>query len=856
MKIIKPLKLGLLFRIFEHQGRNFWSPAVLIFFDFSGPPQVKPEVDLWKFVSNRLGPQEILDQGMPKGRGEILVNGSFFAPGGKPVPSGKVRIKFTSVDKTLYVFGNRYWKRSVGLGWTISDPELILEVPIDWAHAFGGPDYKLNPLGKGMVKKDIQGEGKVVSLPNVELPSCLISSPKDRPPPAGFGPLDSMWPQRFSKAGTFDDQWFEKRFPGLPDDIDWTFFNAAPEDQQIDGFFSGQEDFVVEGMHPEHPRIESKLPAIRPRCFICRQGKPHTEALEELRLRLDTIWLFPDAFKGSLIYRGLTEIVTDTAKDIEKVILAYENIEDERRDLEHYRRAVARRTDPQKAGAALLDESDLIPEGETSGVAEIMKKAGDGAQPWEQLLQKKQKLRMEEDLKRVRDQIAIQGLDPNQVLPLPEPAEYDLTNIEKLIAEAEKARQKADEVLAGQLQQMGLTREQFLEQARQAPISRPIFSASQAIEAFRSLGIEGEAVTKKMETLENVSHQTYCQYGHLLPPVVAFYPQTDSERIQVLLDAYQKGRSLAGMDLSGLDLSGVDLSGANLAGAYLEGAKLCEANLSATDLSGCALMRADLSGAQLSGAILKSAGLGRAHLSGANLSNADLTEATLAEANLTGANFKEAILNKADLSQTVAVKTDFNKATLRNARFIEADFSETNLTEADLSEGLFFKTALRGADLSRCLLVKAILVKVDATAANFRQSLLENLRVAADCILEKACFDQARMEGVNLRGARLAGASFDQAHLNGSDLSETDLKQSSFYHAIAKNALFIEADLSEAQLVGANLFEALLHRANLHKTNFQGSNLYGVDFMKARFYQTDMRQALTARSTLDRWMPR
>ncbi|RLB23372.1 MAG: hypothetical protein DRG71_06135, partial [Deltaproteobacteria bacterium] len=46
------------------------------------------------------------------------------------------------------------------------------------------------------------------------------------------------------------------------------------------------------------------------------------------------------------------------------------------------------------------------------------------------------------------------------------------------------------------------------------------------------------------------------------------------------------------------------------------------------------------------------------------------------------------------------------------------------------------------------------------------------------------------------------------------------------------------------------------HRANLHRTNFQGSNLYGVDFMKARFYQTDMRQALTARSTLARWMPR
>ncbi len=854
MKLIKPLKLGLLFRAFEYRGRCFWSPAVLAFFDFSGPPRLKSEVDLWKLAPQRLG-QQILDEGMPKARAEVLVNGSFFAPGKKPVPAGKVRVSLGPVDKTLYVFGDRFWKRSAAMAWTMSDPEPVTEVPIDWEHSFGGPEFKPNPLGKGMEETEIPGRGPAVALPNIEYPDQLIASPKDRPAPAGLGPVDLTRPQRFSKCGTYDKKWFEQRFPGLADDIDWTFFNAAPEDQQADGFFSGQESFVIEGMHPDRRRLEGSLPAIRPRCFICRRQTE--DKLEELDLKIDTVWLFPDACKGVVIFRGLTEVGDHMAKEVTRVLLAYEKADDPARDPGHYREALEKRLDPQNAGAALLDETDLIGEGETSGIAELLADSGDQDQKWEQLLQKKQRLRMENDIRQVREKIAAQGLDPDNFVPLPPPAEkVDPTDIDKLLKEAENARQKAEQVLEAQLKKAGLTKEEFLKQASEKPAPRPVFSAARAVEIFRTLGIESDEITAKMQMVEKTFFQNYRRYGHLLPPVIPPGPETGEERLRIVTEACRNGTGLADIDLSGLNLSAMDLSGADLAGAFLEGADLSGADLSGADLSNCALMRADLAGAKLTGAKLKGAGLGRARLTGADLTEADLTAASLAEADLEGARFTGAVLNEADLSQARGLRADFSRARIKKVHFIEGDFSEAIFDGADLCEGIFIQAGLAKARFRGSNLAKTTFVKVDAAGADFSQANFDSLRAAAECVFEGARFDGAKMEGANLRGARLAGASFEKAILDRADLSEADLKQASLYHASAKGALFMDTDLTAARLAGANLYESLLHAANLDGTDFTGANLFGADFMKARFRNTDVRHALTAKSTLLRWMPK
>ncbi len=856
MKIIKPLKLGLLFKTFEYRGRCFWSPAVLVYFDFNAHGRLESEIDMWKLIPHRLG-QQILDEAMPKARAEVLVNGSFFAPAQKPVPAGKVRIKLGAIDKTLFVFGNRYWKRSASLAWSITEPEPVLEVPIDWSRAFGGPDHKPNPLGKGIAPVEVAGQGKVVPLPNIEYPDQLIGSPKDRPVPAGLGPLDLTWPQRFSKCGTYDKNWFEQRFPGLADDIDWTFFNAAAQDQQIEGFFKGNENFVIEGMHPDHPRLEGQLPDIRPRCFICREQGDNND-LEELELKADTLWLFPDLCRAVVIYRGLTQVSDDTAKDIGKVMLAYEKRTDKARHLDHYRKALEKRSDPQKTGAALLDETDLIAEGEVSGIAEIMAGDNQGQGQLGKLFQKKQRLKMENDIKRQRERLAAQGLDPDDFLPLPPPEveNFDPTAMDKLLQQVEDARRQAEQILADQLEKAGLSKDEFLRQAAEKPAPRPVFSAADAVSAFESVGLANDTIATKMRQIEKIFQENYRRYGHLLPPVIPPGPETDEERIQIVTEAWRTGASLADIDLSGLNLAGMDLSGADLAGAFLEGANLAGANLAGADLSNCALMRANLAGAKLQGTKLVGSGLGRCNLERADLSGSNLTAASLAEANLAQANFVGAVCNKADFSGTKAYQADFSQTSMKNVLFLETDFTKANLRQADLSQGVFFKTILVQADLTGSILTKVTLVKVDASEADFSGCRFENLRAAAECNFEKSCFDHALLEGANLRGTCCRRASFNQTNLNRADLSQADLRQTSFYHASAKGALFMDCDLSGAKLRGANLFESLLHKANLDNTDFAGANLFGADFMKARFRNTDVRQALTAKSTLLRWMPK
>ncbi|HAQ24498.1 MAG TPA: hypothetical protein DCQ80_00760 [Pseudomonas sp.] len=52
--------------------------------------------------------------------------------------------------------------------------------------------------------------------------------------PAGFGIRGRAWAPRLQTAGTYDRQWLDARWPLLPRDFDFAYWNGAPEDQQID----------------------------------------------------------------------------------------------------------------------------------------------------------------------------------------------------------------------------------------------------------------------------------------------------------------------------------------------------------------------------------------------------------------------------------------------------------------------------------------------------------------------------------------------------------------------------------------------------------------------------------------------
>ncbi len=209
MKMLKDDALSFLNQVFLYRGSARFSVGVIAGFTLDGKPELLPEPDCMAFIKDGLGKDTLFDPCMPKPYGEVLAAGKCYTPDRTPVPAMLPAIRVGSVQKRLAVFGNRCWNRPAGVAAAISEPEPFAEMEMTWKRAFGGPEYELNPEGKGL-------DGDPLPLPNVELPDHLIAAPGDRPAPAGFEPMGMGWPARLNSLGTFDDAWKKPHGPHIP----------------------------------------------------------------------------------------------------------------------------------------------------------------------------------------------------------------------------------------------------------------------------------------------------------------------------------------------------------------------------------------------------------------------------------------------------------------------------------------------------------------------------------------------------------------------------------------------------------------------------------------------------------------
>lgn len=263
-----------------------------------------------------------------KPRTDILLTGHCYSLGGKPVPANRVTFVVGSHLRTLYVFGDRKWKGLPGMRF-ISDPELFTNMALRYENSFGGPGYEKNPVGKGYNREINESGANEWPLPNIEDPENLVVSPDSCPEPAGYGPLGKMWKPRLSKMGTYDANWKIKRWPWFPENLDWSHFNAAPANMQMDGYLQGDESLYFENMHPEHPRYQSKLPGFRVRCFLQKLTEPDSERIVfgEVKMRLDTLWADMDAEKLILVWRGSAEVLSEDFEEVQNVFIMSEKLD-------------------------------------------------------------------------------------------------------------------------------------------------------------------------------------------------------------------------------------------------------------------------------------------------------------------------------------------------------------------------------------------------------------------------------------------------------------------------------------------------------------------------------------------------
>lgn len=876
MRVTKPIKQSILHRTYQYRGENRFAVSAFTMFSLSEPGRILPENELWQIVAQSLGRDGMLDAAMPKSCAEYIVMGSFHAPGGKPVLAGDVSVKLGKLEKRLNVFGNRYWKKAVGIGLGVTDPEPMTEMPLMFSNAFGGKNYKENPLGKGADAIETD-EGKRQPLPNIELPERLIGSPDDKPTPASFGMIDLVWPQRFKKVGTYDQKWQKERAPGLADDIDWSYFNVTAPDQWLDGFFKGDEPFTLRNMHPERPLIEGYLPGVISRVFVTRKSGDASELFDELKMQLDTVYFFPAHDVGLVLWRGESLIGTDDGMDVEQIMIAYERLKDPRRSLEHYQEALRKRLDSKSRSKFLLNEADLIPEGDRSGLIEIIER-GDEEAGREGLLAKNLKVRSTREHEQVRERMLVMGIKPEQLPAMELTTEnfqfkLDDLDIDRMASEAkaraEQARQEGIEKIRAMCEQFGQDFDQLMQKTR-AQAALPRFTGAAQLDSMRKLAGLFPAVAEKLKTVldagvdldarmqqaQSAFHDGYARAAHQM---ISTLPEErraglDALRNEVLA-RHKSGQSLAHMDLAGIDLAGEDLSGADFSGAYLEFANFSGANLSNANFSGAILAKANLSDGIFDATDLSGACIGKAVLQGAHGGAVKLDRAILSETTLSGVAFTHASLSDTQVMNADFSASGFTDCRISNVVFYDCDFSNANFEGTEFTKGIFVQGKADYIKLARIKGKSVLFVNIGFAGANFRDAEVANLRIVGESTLKGADFTRANLTGSNLRDLDMEGACFEQAALDGCEMSDSNMSGARLRGASAVHALFMRTNFEAADLSNANFLEAMLNKARLVNANLRGSNFYGAEFLGVTVGDTRFEDANLKQTKLKDWHP-
>ena len=121
------------------------------------------------------------------------------------------------------------------------------------------------------------------------------------------------WPCRMKDLGTYDARWLQTRWPGLPDDADWHFFNEAQPQQRLPGGLRGDEEIFLSAFGPETPEQHVRLPGVRLRLEVLRTAE---NAWKGQAIAADTLWLFPVERTAVICWHALVPCADEKPSDI------------------------------------------------------------------------------------------------------------------------------------------------------------------------------------------------------------------------------------------------------------------------------------------------------------------------------------------------------------------------------------------------------------------------------------------------------------------------------------------------------------------------------------------------------------
>jgi uncharacterized protein YjbI with pentapeptide repeats len=293
------------------QLRRLFTASLAFSLKPSEAGRVLPAQDGWTACLASLEEGLSPDLGVPKPQAEWLMAGSACAPRGTQVQGLPVDVSVGVLHRSFMVSGEC---RAGGI--QPAPPEPFAEMPLDWKHAYGGEGLPENPRGRGFA----QSPGSILPCVHEKSSVAVLTEPQPVPVCPSAMHLDA---RRFARPGTFDQAWLGRRWPGPPDDFDWSWYSLAQPSQRQAAPFTGLETVSITNMHPDYARLEGRLPGLRLRLFL-DYGTPETPDWREVQAQADTVWLFPNQLCGLVLWHASAPTADERSFDILRVAACLE----------------------------------------------------------------------------------------------------------------------------------------------------------------------------------------------------------------------------------------------------------------------------------------------------------------------------------------------------------------------------------------------------------------------------------------------------------------------------------------------------------------------------------------------------
>ncbi|MEE9318981.1 MAG: DUF2169 domain-containing protein [Granulosicoccus sp.] len=703
-----------------------------------------------------------------KPNADVMLVGTARAPTELSATSFPVSMTVGDMRKQLIVYGKRHWNHAMDDRYRATEPEVARSVSIHYGNSFGGSDSQFNSLGSGYFESDNQLPSDQKILPFIEYPDNPVRAPGDMIAPAGFGPIAYSWPSRTCKLGTYDDQWLANQWPWFPKDIDWSFFNAAPLDQQIKGYLHGDESIHLVNLVKDNAEFKTSLPGQQVKLFLNEITQEGGQSFRQIKMHLDTLWIDVDKMKLVLTWRGVGKVATPKLKEVEHIYVVSEPLSAPARPLREYSKQLF----------------SILAEIETEGDAEM--------------------------------DAAVAALDVDESFDV-EAHRAEFAQMDKefdaLVEESERPLTHADFP--------GLDNDIPLTPENEFPAS---FDDSSVVSELdpETLKVQSEAEAEVAQVNAEADREIALMDAEFSAMDTDNDSAMDRESVEVFV---ARREDLSGLEFTGLDLANIDFSGQVMNGTTfhdckLDGCMFSDVELQAAEFNGSSLVGVTFRNSKLDDASFAKTILTDTVFDGVSMSDAEFKELTFNNTRFKGCNG-----SYIDFADSVLVD-----ATVQSCRFTSCSFDNCNLSGLDLGGCDLTESSFTGVTAVRTNFSKSQLhgfkadEDADFTEANFQESIGTESQWGGCKLtrvrLDGACFDGARFEDCLMDGVSFIGASAKNVCFEGANLWSASLRDSNFLRAS-----FERAELTDASLHGSNLYESTFLFAEIPNTDFTKTNL-------------------------------